>query len=218
MPARLLQAPPESSAIPVVGFDEEPGDNTWVLIEPPDAERWIGVFGNGPVGVLSVTLPFPDGTNLLVVARGQGYVVDARRRRLQRKTPWDCAFTTLLVPERDFLLAADSAELWAVHSLHDRYATVETHGWSSKGWVPLPREPHRLADNGLLVDEVTRDGVRGRGCWPDGWWEFELDFADWHAWIGARVAGRDADLTATADRGGCPVTEEYYDRMRRYWF
>ena len=65
-----------------------------VRFELGDGTEWVGVFGNAEQATYHAAVPFPDDvTTALVIAGGQGYVVDARIGTLLRKTPWSYAYS-----------------------------------------------------------------------------------------------------------------------------
>lgn len=213
MRARLLEYPPEAG-VPVVRFGAQvAGDSTWVCFEGIGTEPWVGAFRNGDVAFYSTAIPFGDdgGRTMLVVARGQGYVVDVSTRALLRQTPWDYSYTALTVPGREFVVVADTTDIWLAYRDEDVRPTVTGN--------PMPwSDPHRLALDGLVLDDPSPDALTGKAWQPDGWYTFRMRYADRVAELGVLVTRDEDAFQATPSRGGYPTSQAYYDWIQQFWF
>ena len=88
MPFELLKHIPISGTVVERHFHPSARSNLWVRFELGDGTEWVGVFGNAEQATYHAAVPFAeDVTTALVIAGGQGYVVDARIGTLLRKTP-----------------------------------------------------------------------------------------------------------------------------------
>jgi hypothetical protein len=151
------------------------------MFNPPDAEMWAGDFRADGINRRVGCCAFADGSTILVIARGRGYVIDLATRALlyaAREDLWG----VVAVPGRDFVLA---------HSYTDLF------GYSRSGelW-----RSDRIAYDGIGFDEVTTNYVRGMVYLPHGaqneddeWSPFRLTFDGWryegptHAeWMGRK--------------------------------
>jgi hypothetical protein len=167
---QILPHPPISGTYRERHYDAV-GPCTWVLFDNEEGEEWVGVFGSEGLASSSSAVPFGDdvGRTVLVVARGQGYIVNAVTGALIRKTPWDYAYPALTVPDRDFVMVADVTEIWATYRDRD---------------VPaIPAEPlfdagapNRVALDGIVFDQATPDELTGKVWDMDGWYSFRLRF------------------------------------------
>lgn len=169
MRTQLLYHPPISSTYCERHYDAV-GICTWVLFEDEAGEEWVGVFGSAGLASSSAVASFGDdlGRTVLVIARGQGYVVDAVTGELFRKTPWDYSHAVLTVPERDFVVVADVTEIWTTY--RDRDVPVVPTESMDLG------QPDRVALDSILFDEATRDELTGKLWDMDGWYVFRLQF------------------------------------------
>lgn len=164
---QILPHPPISGTYPERRYDAM-GPCTWVLFNNEAGNEWVGVFGSTGLANFSAAIAFGDdlGRTVLVIARGQGYVVDAVTGALIRKTPWDYSYAALTVLERDFVVVADVCEIWATYRDRDVPAVpAEGH---------FAGDPNRVALDGILFDEATRDELTGKLWDGGGWYSFRL--------------------------------------------
>jgi len=171
--ARVLDVPPVSGSVPEAWFSAL-GNATWVLFETDAADTWAGVFGQGDFGGNLVIL-FADGETALVLAKGKVYVVDTARRACMFQAAHNL-LSAVSVPERDFVIVADSFSVSAVN----RAGVL----WQIE-----------LADDGIILDEAGPDEVHGKAWQVDGWYAFTLRYdgpvlasrkflsADWEAFM-----------------------------------
>jgi hypothetical protein len=173
MTFELLHAPPMSGTVLERHFEVSARKNEWVRFTDDDGAEWVGVFGSGEISGYSAVVPFADdnGRTVLVVAGGQGYVVDATSGSLLRRTPWDYAQQAMSVPGRDFVLVADTTELWAAGRQEDRLAWRREPGWYDANQTA---PTHRVALDGIRFDAVTSNALTGRVWELDGWYAFRL--------------------------------------------
>ena len=104
---------PQSGSVTERRFDAT-GNCTWVRFAAADADEWTGVFGNGDIVRHSKAVLFGDNRTAFVIAAGQGYIVDAVTGEMLHKTPEDCFCDAISVPGRDFIIACDFTDLYAV--------------------------------------------------------------------------------------------------------
>lgn len=169
MRLQILSHPPISGTYRERHYDAV-GPCTWVLFDDEEGEEWVGVFGSAGLASSSSAVPFGDdlGRTVLVVAQGQGYIIDTATGALIRKTPWDYAYPALTVPERDFVVVADVCEIWATYRDRDVPAIpVEPH---------FTGDPNRVALDGILFAQATPDELTGKVWDMDGWYSFRLRF------------------------------------------
>lgn len=200
MKVELLRAPPISGSVPERHYEVSARANEWVRFEDDEGRAWVGVFGSAELANFSAAVPFPDdgGRTVLVIAGGQGYVVDAVSGTLLRKTRWDYANAAVAVPGHDFLLVANTTEIWAAERTGDRYVTRSDRGWYDYDQRPVPI---RVALDGIVFERVTSNELTGRVWEMDGWYAFRVDVPtlvftrgaflsdDWKAGLGAPPAG-----------------------------
>jgi hypothetical protein len=166
MHVELLHRPPISGTIPERPYDAV-GDCTWVRFAPADGEPWAGAFGRGGVSQRSAAVPFAGGRRVLVIAGGQGYVVDAADGALRYRTTSYLLQGAVPVPGRD--LAA-----W---------------GWTDQ-WVLGPdaeRWDVDVALDGIERVTATAGAVRGEAWQGDGWHAFTLELDGWRLHAGPLV-------------------------------
>jgi hypothetical protein len=173
MHVRLLTTPPISGTLKERRFDASARANAWVRFDDEEGEEWVGVFGSSELSPLYAVVPFTDdgGHTVLVIAGGQGYVVDARSGSLIRRTPWDYAHTASAVPDRDFVLVADVTMIWAADRAQDRTAWRRDRAWYD---YDVSTPAHRLALDGIVFDRVTADEATGKVWEMNGWYAFRL--------------------------------------------
>jgi len=148
-----------------------------VRFEDDDAEAWVGVFGRSELAAFDTVVPFADdgGRTVLVIAGGQGYIVDAVAGTLLWQTPWDYAYAAVAVPGRDFVLVADTIRIWASSRTDERPAWRRDRAWYDSDKT---ERAHRVALDGVVFDHVTSDRLTGKVWEMDGWYAFRLRLAD----------------------------------------
>jgi hypothetical protein len=158
MHIRVLPRPPISGSIREHQFDAR-GDCTWVEFELDDGTTWAGAFGEGRITKQHrAAVPFADGRTVLVIAGGQGYVVDVERCTLNYRTKCDFWDSALAVPERDFVIAAE-------------FTTATVIGRERELW-----KSERIALDGIILDSSTPAELRGKVWQVDGWHAFTLRY------------------------------------------
>lgn len=159
MSLTILSSPPTSGSIPERWYDAH-GICTWVRFEPPDQPLWAGVFGNGDISRHSAAILFGRQPLAFVIAGGVGYIVDVSTGQLIHKTERETFVSAICVPDRDFVIACDWTELYAI----DRTGEI----WRSE----------RIALDGIVLEESSSKTLTGR-AWQDGWHRFELTYEGW---------------------------------------
>jgi hypothetical protein len=197
--------------------------NTWVLFSGGNSKPWIGVFGNGHVSQYTGIARF-NGTNIfLIIARGQGYIIDALDGRLLRRTTWDYSYSCLTVPEHSFVLVADTTEVWACYTDRDVFAKLEKPYFTSfdkygHQILPEPRELHKIALDGIIFEGVMNNYLSGKCWWGQDWQGFRIDLEDMNAVIEKGIISSQWDaFLAIPDVGGYPQSKEYIKLMSSYW-
>lgn len=159
---------PQSGSVAERWFDAS-GDCTWVRFADDEMDEWVGVFGNGGfVPNSRAAAIFGDNRTAMVIAGGQGYIVDAVSGDMLHKTAEDRFCDAISVPGRDFVIACDFTDLYAV----------------SKNGV-IWRSP-RIALDGIKFGSSTEQSLTGE-CWcgatdsngADEWGRFTLHFDGW---------------------------------------
>ena len=212
MRVELLTAKPVSGSVPERHFNVSAESNTWVRFIPEDEDDWVGVFGNGLWGY-STAVPFTDdhGPMVLVIARGQGYIVDPRTGALIRQTPWDYSFSAVAPPGRDFVLIADETNIWATR--RDRDIDIRAHNGEGAG----EGDPTRIALDGIILDEPGPRAVTGKAWFSSGWYAFTLDYDTLEAEIGSPLNAEWGDAyLASKERGGSVGSPAYYEWLKRF--
>lgn len=173
MLVELLRTVPISGTIAERHFDVSARANAWVRFEDDEGEAWVGVFGGSEWSAFDAAVPFADdgGRTVLVIAGGQGYVVDAISGALLRHTPWYDARTAIAAPDRDFVLVANDTKIWAADRTYDRSAWRRDRGWYDHDAVT---PPHRVALDGIIFDRTTTDELTGKVWEMDGWYAFRM--------------------------------------------
>ena len=211
MQIELLRAKPTSGSITELPFDASAQKNTWVGFDDGDG-AWVGIFGNGGAAVFSSAVGFPDdaGRTALIVAGGQGYVVDTMNRVLVRKTKWSYSYSSVAVPGRDFIIVANSTNIWAVFRDRDVHAFSE-NGEGGK------KDQRRIALDGIIVDEPSSKSLTGKLWMHDGWHDFDLGLGTLRVIVGGQIAKAKEDFEAVPERGGYPFSKEYHHWMQQFW-
>jgi hypothetical protein len=121
------------------------------------AQSWTGAFAL--TGVSSVTLAreFDDGRHVIVVAQGQGYVVDGLTGALRHLTEGDDFTDALAVPGTALMALAGMVEI----------VIVDTNGWE---WVS-----EQIALDGIALLGADSATVQGAHWQPDGWYRFSVN-------------------------------------------
>lgn len=173
MVVELLRTVPISGSVPERHFAPSAGANAWVRFADDAGGEWVGVFGSGEPSRFYVAIPFGDdrGQTALIIAGGQGYVVDAGLGILVRRTPWRHSQAAIAVPGRDFVIVADDTEMWAAGRSDDRPAWRRKRAWYD---YDGGERAYRIALDGVRLDAASRDEVRGKLWEGDGWYSFRL--------------------------------------------
>jgi hypothetical protein len=187
MHAEILRTPPMSGTFVEHRFDVSAHTNTWVRFEDDEGNEWVGVFGRSGYSAFDAVVPFAidGGRTVLVVAGGQGYVVDARTGSLVRRTRWFGAEGVVAVPDQDFVLVADATEIWVADRARDLRAWRHDRAWyDSDDKTPATR----VALDGIVFDHVTSSELTGKVWEMDGWYAYRVRLPDLEFTRGERVA------------------------------
>jgi hypothetical protein len=208
----LLTVKPESGTILERRYGVSSDTNTWVRFESSTGqfEPWVGVFPNAPVAFFSAAVPMGAGPTALVVARGQGYVVNALTGALIRTTPWDYAYSAVSVPNRDFAVVANTTEIWGTYEDREQYARLLEPWFTGEDY-------ERVALDGIVFETVTARELGGKVWWENGWHDFTLDFDTWIVQQKGPVAAGPNSFKAVEGRGGYPTSTRYYEWMSQHW-
>ena len=160
MIVELYEQVPESGTVPERWFDAA-GSCAWVRFVDDDGDEWAGVFGRSGFSGHCKAVLCGDGRTALVIADGQGYVVDAQTGELHHKTTCDCLCDAIAVPGREFVIACDFTGLYAV--------SKQGEVWHSP----------RVALDGIRLNGATEASVTGEAWWHDEWCSFTLEFDGW---------------------------------------
>lgn len=160
MRVELCEHAPVSGSAQERRFDAV-GSCTWVRFVTDDGDEWAGVFGRGSMVDHVGAVLCGDGRTALIIAGGQGYVVDAHAGTLHHKTACDTLCEAVAVPGRPWAIACDYTGLYAV---------------SPQG--ELWRSP-RLALDGIRLGQATGAAVAGEAWCHDGWRRFSVQFDGW---------------------------------------
>jgi hypothetical protein len=207
----LLTAKPEPGSLLERRYGASTDTSIWVRFESTTGqfEPWVGVFPNGPLAFFSAAVPFGSGPAALVVAGGQGFVVNAFTGALIRTTDWDYAYSAVSVPDREFVVVANTTDIWATYEDREQYARMSD-----------PRSAtqyDRVALDGIVFETVTARELRGKVWWEDGWYDFTLDFDTWVLQRRGPVAAASDFFQAVEGRGGYPTSTRYYEWMAQHW-
>jgi hypothetical protein len=102
-----------------------------VRVSPPNGTPWIGNFQRGGSG-FSGAFPHPDGVSLIVIAGGEGYVVDPETRALRSVLAGSYAGAWLWAQQRLLLLDHSGVCFEAVGAEGTRW----DHAAPLMGWFP----------------------------------------------------------------------------------
>lgn len=147
-----MRTPPQSGDFEELRFDAF-GDCTWVRFEDHTGLEFCGVFGGGIGNRSSLALL---GDRVFVISAGQGYIFDIRSRSVVHRT------------KSDYLVGATSAErcgLFVAHDLIRLFVYGDDLIWASK----------RVSADGITIDEVRNELVRGKVFDFEDWVGFSLD-------------------------------------------
>lgn len=174
MNAELLTVMPISGTIRERHYDVSGSSNAWVRFDDGAGDEWVGVFGAGEPSRFYTVLPFDDdaGVTALVIAGGQGYVVNTTSGELLRRTEWWYSQTAIAPPTRDFVIVADDTRAWAAGRIIDRPVWRR----EAANYDFQPRSPAQgLALDGIVFQQASPDEVIGRVWEPDGWYSCSID-------------------------------------------
>jgi hypothetical protein len=176
MNTELLIVVPVSGSVRERHYDVSGTRNAWVRFDSGTGDEWVGVFGAAEPSQFYAVVPFADdaGATVLVIAGGQGYVVDVQSGDLLRRTQWWDSQTVIALPERDFMLVADDTTAWATDRTVDRPVWRREHA----NYDSRPRSSaQRLALDGIVFQTATSDRVIGRVWEPEGWYSCSIDLS-----------------------------------------
>jgi hypothetical protein len=211
MQIELLRAKPISGEVAELSFDASAHTNTWASFDEEGGAKWVGIFGNGGAALFSSAVAFPDDAGAaLIIAGGQGYVVDTKKRVLLRKTKWSYSYSAVAVPDRDFVIVANTTDIWAVFRDRDVSALCE----SGEGG---PKDPRRIALDGIVLDEPSSKSLTGKLWMRDGWHDFDLDLDTLQLIVGRQIAQGAQDFQAGRERGGFPFSNDHQHWMQQFW-
>ena len=205
MDVAVLPAIPLAGTVPERHYDVSAGENAWVRFDDGEGGEWVGVFGAGGVSPFTAAVPFGDdgGRTVLVIAGGQGYVVDAATGELRRRTPWDYSYAAAPPPGRDFVLVADTTRIWAVRRDADvPAASAVRHEFDIEAEHDPSAPATRVALDGVVFDAPGPDALTGKAWQMDGWYAFRLRYDGLVVEPGPRVAAEWGAVTADPARGG----------------
>ncbi len=154
MKPEILHNIPESGSIDEVRFDAS-GTCTWVKFFDSECREWVGVFGQG-VGGRELALQGTNGV-VLVLSKGQGYVIDINSRTLLHKTECDYLGKALVCSDSSIFAAATDTDIRI---------------YSSTGLI-LSTE--RIASDGINFDSFTNHVLKGEVWGFDRWYRFILN-------------------------------------------
>lgn len=159
MNAKLLEKRPFSGTFPEQWY-EAIGECTFVLFENLDYVEWLGIFGNGGITKYSAAIQFPNSTSVLVIAHGEGYVVDNQTKKLRYKTNCDYIVSAIQVPDRDLIFACDFTKLYAFSS--------EEQIWQSD----------KIASDSIELGKISGGYVHGKAWQYSQWKSFTVKIDD----------------------------------------
>lgn len=162
-----MKAQPLKSA-PVAGICPERWygvnvDIMWVLFEDENHTNWIGAFKRGCIPHFNVVLPFQTSDAFLVVANGQGYVVNVTSRELLYQVESDALVDAVAIPDRDLIIVTDC------------YVSLRALTSAREIW-----HSDRISMDGIRFEQVTSEFLTGQGWQLDGCHPFALNLRDWN--------------------------------------
>jgi hypothetical protein len=152
----ILKEPPISGCFVEYQFDVI-GDCTWVLFNGPTSNV-IGVFGKGSWPDSSITT-FNSGQHALVLASGQGYILELSNMKLTHKTIASFLRKAIAIPETALIVACD-------------FLQVHIYSTTQMVW-----ESEQLGVDDLKIDKVTKNAVSGTFWNGREVTSFELDIS-----------------------------------------
>ena len=207
MNAVLLTEKPTSGTCPECSWASASRPNVWVRFDEEEA-TWIGIFEAGYSNFTAIAaFGDDDGRTVLVIAGGQGYIVDVEERRLVRRAEWEDAQCAATVPGANFVVVADCTRVW----LETRDGEIRTTARTGS-WQAFREKSNRLAMDGIVIQAVTPTSVSGAAWWMGTWHPFDLDPTDQTFGLG--------DTTVAEPKrnefGGWPCAHSRSDEMKRY--
>jgi hypothetical protein len=136
----ILGVQPISGEFTEFKFDAS-GDCTWVKFSSQNRVV-VGIFGNGELTTSSVTL-FDDGKHVLILASGQGYIIDLASMKLTHKTERSYLSHAKLVKDTQLVAASD-------------FFSVLLYKPEGLVWVA-----ERIANDDLKIDIATAKLISG---------------------------------------------------------
>jgi hypothetical protein len=222
--ANLMTEKPISGRYLELPFTCSSKTNAWVLFSGEGFAPWIGIFGDGSVSFFSGIARFNGTEIFLIIAGGQGYIVDAREKRLLRQTSWSYSYSCCTVPDCSFVLVADTQEVWACSIDNDVFARARVKETWFKSFdkhgnriPPSPKEFYEIALDGIILECVTNISASGKAWWGEDWHSFKIDLKDMSALVEDKIISAQYHaFTALPDVGGYPLSQEYANRMASY--
>ena len=197
MRVEVLRRIPVSGTVAERQFRASARANLWVRFEPDDGPEWVGVFGSAELAQYHAAVLFPDGPPAaLVIAGGQGYVVDGGSGTLLRETPWAYAFSAVPVAGRAFVLVADNTRIWATYRDRDIAAVRRDD--------TRHNDATRLALDGIVFDPPGAASLAGYVWEPEGWYAFTLRYDGLAFELGDLVTRDWGAIEGSVERGGYP--------------
>jgi hypothetical protein len=220
--ATLLTKKPMSGEYLERQFSCSARKNAWVIFSGEDFKPWIGVFGTGDVSFFCGTAQF-YGTNIfLIIAGGQGYIVDVKEGQLLRRTSWDYSYSCITVPKRPFVLVADNIGVWAcyidkdIDAIVGKRSVIDFDRFGAK-LPPPPPEDDRIALDGIVFDTVSDAFLSGKAWWSIAWCNFRIDLNDMSTVIEKKILTSQWDaFLARPEIGGFPYSKDYSKHMSAY--
>ncbi|MFN2399012.1 MAG: hypothetical protein ABR543_10305 [Gemmatimonadaceae bacterium] len=213
MRATLLTQIPESGTLEEQHFSVSADRNAWVLFEQSKFQ-WVGVFGSTESADFTGIASFDADAaqTVLVVAGGQGYVVDVPSRSLVRKTPWDYCYAAMPVIGADLVVCADPWSIWTTSGEGDVYARITDPRHTDMNGGP---DRERIAWDAIILDDLDETTVTGRLEELEGWYEFRLSLTTMTVERGRQITGIEAGIQADYARG-YPPNEAARERSASY--
>ena len=87
------------------------GNTLWVKFTDDEYLEWCGVFGLGIKSIYSFVVRIPRKPEFLIIAGGQGYIVNVNTRELVAKTEWDDIQSIIYNEEEDVFVVTDGLRL-----------------------------------------------------------------------------------------------------------
>jgi hypothetical protein len=217
--ANLMTEKPESGKYLELSFNSQ-RTNAWVLFSEEGLSPWIGIFGQGRHSLFSGIARFYGSDIFLIIADGQGYIFNARDKRLIRQTSWDYCYSCYTVPNRSFVLVADTQEVWACSVDNDVFARARVE----ETWVtPLDKhnnriptdaeEYYRIALDGIVFENVTDTLVSGKAWEGQDWHSFVIDLRNMNAIVEVKIIFRNGCIYGATRCWRYPLSQDYINKM-----